>query len=814
LLSALLATAPAAAQQASVYSAARADVLEESARFGIAPEVERFARAVLAAQGVTLTTEQVKRSLTLPASTVCNNRALATIDDSEEESNDEEAKDEDRSECLQTIERLQRLLKRESSVQALGRDLQAIAASAELATDSYPGMGSETLLVTEAIRTIWGNPGSGSRATLSVRAWPEDTDFSGITGALGGLSREERTGAIWRAFYGVRFAQGERGRLNDADTASNPQNALGTERQYLFKEQPAVDAALLALRATLLGDSLNDEAEAEAEPGRIVVLYPPKSIGGNLVVWVSSDDVGLREETPIHPVLPSLGSEGSAIVGGTWPPPPPGPTRAPLSPSRTDDSAGLCLDPIADDGFLCTAPADGTSPCEEETPNAAGAITLAACTPADQETEETIAGPQICSDIDWRGTGFDPNQQCTPELECAPSCADATGQINDETQYHVYMKEDKDGKQAVARACVKEEGDLLPAYRLIQAASGIRVSCESENGVDVGIGLPPEEMGFACCSLTAQMATVMCREMEEDGVFAEEDRTRAVSTTGEVFGAGSCALAFAIDYCGPQCGLQPEGFLEELIERANANPAGRPESCQEAIGQTVVQGLIGEAAVIDEACSPERETDMPNTILANTCYAGSCLERSLKLHNLVPGFGALTAVDQTMPQMPELQRRDEGREVEVAPVREPRLPSYEPSRVVGDFDAAFCQLNGLPPQTPPVVCAVDPLRRVTLTLADPFSQQANLDQQRAELAAQQSAFLRTGLPAGTRIGDRMFTEALRGPVQGLADSVETSTGLLADLAAVQFTPEMCPLSTTQPLVGSGVTESDTGSFLF
>lgn len=804
-LSALLAASPAAAQTTSIYESVRADVLAESAQYDVTPEVDAFARAVFAAQDITLTTQQVKDSLRLPPSAVCNNRPLATSADSEEEGSEAQAEDSDRTDCQETIERLQRVLKRESLVQALGRDLQAIASSAELATDSYPGMGSETLLITEAIRTIWGNPESGSRATLSVRAWPDDIDFSGVTGALGGLSREERTGAVWRALYGTRFAQGERGRLNDSDTDGNPANAAGTERQYLFKDQPAVDQALLDLRAQLLGGALDDEAEAEGEPGRIVTLYPPKSIGGNLVVWVSSDDVGLREETPIHPVLPSLGDASSAIAGGTWPPPPPGPTRAPITPSRTDDSAGLCLDPIAKDGFLCTAPADGASPCEEDAPASAGAIALAACTPPDQETEVTAAGPQVCGAIDWRGTGFDPDRQCTPELACEPVCADATGQENEETEYHVYMKEDKDGLPAVARACVKEGGSLLPAYRLIQAASGIRLSCESENGVDVGLDLAPEEMGFACCSQSAMGATVMCREMEEDGVFSEPDGTRAISTTGEAFSVGSCALAFANDYCGNQCGTQPEGFLDEVIERANTNPAGRPESCEDALGDLTVQSLLDEAEAIDEACLPERETDMPNTILANACYAGSCLERSLKLHNLVPGFGALTAVDQTLPQMPEMEPRTEGREVEVSPVRVPRLPAYEPMRVVGDFDAAFCQLNGLPPTMPPTACAVDPLRRVTLPLADGFTQQANLDQQRAELTAAQQAFLRTGLPAGSRAGDRMFTEALRGPVQGLADSVRTSVELLEDLADAQFTPEMCPLSPTQPLVGSGVT---------
>ncbi len=808
VLSTLLAAVPAAAQ-VSVYESARADVLQESAYFEVGPEVATFARAVLAAKGKTLSAAQVERSLRLPPSAVCNNRPLATDDESEADSAND---DEDRSECLETIERLQHILRRESAVQALGRDLQAIAASAELATDSYPGMGSETLLVTEAIRTIWGHPTSGSRATLSVRAWPEDVDFSAINGALGALNREERTGAVWRALYGTRFARGERGRLNDADTPDNPQNGPGTERQYLFKEQPALDEALLGLRSTLLGDDLDDAAEQENQPGRIIALYPPKSLGNNVVVWVSSDDVGLRQQTPIQPVLPSLGTDGSAIAGGTWPPAPPGPSRPPVSPSPTDDSAGLCLDPVAADGFLCRALADDLSPCQEDAPNVAESIALAACTDIDQETKATVAGPQLCSEFDWQADGFNPDEQCTPQLECADTCTDESGEFNDETQFHVYMKEDKDGLPAVARACVKEGGDLLPAYRLLQAASGIRLTCEQENGVDVGTNLPPEELGFACCSQLEQQATVMCRAMEEDGVFAEDDGSRAISTGGEAFGVGSCALAFAVEYCGPQCGgPQPEGFLEELIDRANTNPAGLPERCEDARDEARVQALIAEAEVIDEACSPERETSMPNTILANACYAGSCLERSLKLHNLVPGFGALTAMDQTMPQTPEMAERDGQRNVDVSPLRTPRLPTYEPARVMGDFDAAFCQLNGLPPQTPPTVCAVDPLRRVSLPLAEGFNQQANLDQQRAELTAAQQAFIRTGLPTGTRLGDRIFLEALQAPVEGLAESVETSIVLLQDLAAVDFTPELCPLSPSQPLVGSGRTETSSRS---
>ncbi len=806
----------ATAQTTGIYQMIRADIEAEFASFDVSNEVLEFAVAVVNTDGGALSAEQAKNALTLPPAVVCRGEDANSSADPGDPNTTENI-DDDRTECIDRINRLLRLLRRESQVQKVGRDVQAIVGSAELATDSYPGMGTESLLFSEATRMIWGTNQSGSEATLSVRAWPKDNDtieedLKKVRSELAKLKPEEQTGAIWRALYGTLYAKGERGGLNIADTPEDPDNAPGTERQYLWKEQPDLDEALLKLREDLLAltpsSSSSSSSSDEAEESKIITLYPPKSLGNNVVVWVSTDDVGLRQEVPIHPVLPSL-MGGKVIEGGTWPPAPPGPEVAPLRASDEDDSRGLCLDTIAADGFLCHVPKTAESPCEEEAEPEDGSIVLAACEGSEEETKETPAGPLICEDLVWRKGGFDEDYQCTYEIGCSDVCNDASGSPNAETEFHVFRKQDKEGEEALSRACVKRDSRLISGYQVLQAASGLRLTCELPNDFEPYLSLPEEEKPLNCCDQIGQMAAVMCRAMEEDGVFTEGDGSRAVSTEGDPFSAGNCVLAFAADYCGPECGgPTDENYLTELIDRANENPADVPESCDEALEQDRVQKMLTEVEDIDEACSPDRVVEMDNTILSNACYAGRCLEYTLKMRNTTPGNGALTAIDVAQPFMSFLGEREQLPEViELAPIPQNRLPRYLPAQVVGNFDQAYCQLNGLPPLMPQTLCAVDPLRRLILPLIEPFAQQSNLDQQRAELAAAQRSFLRVGLPAGVRIGDDLFLEMMRASVQALTDSLKTSAELLDSLRDVDFTNELCPLSPTQGLTGSSASAS-------
>lgn len=807
----------AGAQTIGLYEQIRADIEAETASFDVSDEVLEFAVSAVSADGVLITADQAKSALTLPPAVVCRSEDASSSADPGDPNSPNNI-DDDRSECIDLINRILRLMRRESLVQQVGRDVQAIVGSAELATDSYPGMGTQSLLFSEATRMIWGTNLSGSEATLTIRPWPKDNDtikedLKKVSAELNKLKPEERTGAIWRALYGTLYAKGERGGLNAADTPGDPDNAPDTERQYLWKEQPDLDQALLKLREDLLAlpspsaSSSSDSDEGE-EPDTII-LYPPKSLGGNVIVWVSSDDVGLREEVPIHPVLPSL-MGGKPINGGAWPPAPPGPEVAPRRPSDEDDSRGLCLDTLAKDGFLCHAPEDAESPCDEPAEPEEGSIVLAACKGDEEEAKETLAGPLICDDLVWRKGGFDENYQCTYDIECSDVCNDASGSPNAETEFQVFRKQDEDGELALSRACVKNDSRLISAYQVLQAAGGLRLTCELPNDFEPFDALPEEEKPLNCCDQIGQMSAVMCRAMEEDGVFTEADGSRAVSTEGDPFSAGNCALAFAADYCGPECGgPTDENYLTELIERANENPAGLPESCDEALGQDRVQAILTDVDDIDEACSPDRVVEMDNTILSNTCYAGRCLEYTLKLRNTTPSNGALTAIDVAQPFFSFLGEREQLPEaIELAPIPPSRLPRYLPAQVVGDFDRAYCQLNGLPPLMPQVFCAVDPLRRLTLPLIEPFAQQSNLDQQRAELAAAQRSFLRVGLPAGVRIGDDLFLEMMRASVQALTDSLETSAELLDALRGVDFTDELCPLSPTQGLTGSSASSSE------
>ncbi len=760
--------------------------------------VMTYVAAVLTQSGEQITATQVEQSLNRAPDVVCEQ--------------DTGSLPKDRSTCIELIDRAQALVAREEQARRLGRDLQAIASSAELATDAYPGMGTESLKVSEALRTIWGLTSSGE--TLDIHTWPTDNDtikndLNQIASAFGSLSTEEQAGALWQMLYGVRFARNERGGLNPSDSESNPVNGANTERRFLWKSYTALGDALEQLQTDLLA-TVPDASES-VDAGH-TILFPTHVAGGGdqtLVVWVTNEDVGLRAQIPLEPPLPALLDGSTAIPGGTWPPAPPGPTVAPLEPSNEDDSRGLCLDPIAKRGHLCRAPGGEESPCTEPITDAPDGIVLASCI-GQSSSSETAAGPGMCDTIEWRKGGFDQDHQCQPELTCADVCDDVSGSPNASTQFHVYKKVDTEDGVAVARACVKNGAKLLPAYLLIEAASGLRLTCEETNNSEPSESLPPAEQGILCCDQIGQRAMAMCQAMEEDGVFMDAAGNRLESSTFEPFTVASCATAFANDECQNMCGLVPEGYLDEVIALANQNPAGLPASCEDALTTDRVQKLINEADGIDQPCDPERITEMDNTILANACFAGRCLEDTLKLHQVTPRSGPLTAVDNPNPWLTDEHERTrtEGPHDLAAESGSAVLPAYAPARIVGDFDRAFCQLNGLPPLTPAALCAVDPLRRINLPLVNPFEQQSTLDQQRGELAADQQAFLQTGLPAGVRLGDDMFVDMIRTPIASLTQSLSTVTDMLQELSQAEFPKDLCPLT---PDEAAGTSSSGIGS---
>ena len=156
----------------------------------------------------------------------------------------------------------------------------------------------------------------------------------------------------------------------------------------------------------------------------------------------------------------------------------------------------------------------------------------------------------------------------------------------------------------------------------------------------------------------------------------------------------------------------------------------------------------------------------------------------------------LTAIDQDFPW--DSCEREDPRVGELAmppAITSPKFPLYRPALVLQEMDLALCQINGLPAQTPPILCAFNALKR--LGLPTEFQMQSADD-----LVLQPKQYETTGLgiqhaaPAiGSRIVSDMFTQYLRTGSRHFADLLNMTHHMFNRIGNLEFPTAMCPRHT-------------------
>lgn len=830
-----------------LYDRIKQTIERETGKEEIDPPVAAFVAAVLSNPSFTITTGEVTRIVRGEGQAVCGARANASVLDCDA--------------LIDTVERLvereERIRALGRSLQAIATSYElpisdlpgrALSTANDLrGIQNIWGAGTGSIKIASAgppIRIISADPDTFR------------TLFTDIGESLETLPEEERIAAVWRYQYGVRLVRGERAPRFPApyiDSSSGP----GTERQYLFKRWDALEEALIAVWNLLLTATFDpplgtNETVYYTIPANLL----DETMPDNIMLWMHIDgnpaeshpfgDVGLQWSTPLEPVLPSLQSEtGSFILGGRYPPEPAVPYDDEMVPI---DGAGLCSSPTALRGYLCRPyeqvppelrcpkpdepvppdtielrhclqpPAEGgvwcclgsgrtcrqvknTGSCSifggvsSDTPEG---CSLNGCRVPKGATRVTIAGPDTCRELTWKDAKpFDINRQCKLELRCAPSCAPGMDSFT--------LLKDGTG---VVRVCVNENTSGPATYAVYRALVRAYQFCKeppSKTPTEPYRDMTIDEATRACCRGEGEANQAVCAMMERDGMFEA-----GANYEGVPFNAETCAETLTHWMCSQNemkgCYLSrfyPAGFPGALFGYIDGrNPSNVPDLCTDAThGITRDPRIAAMKETIekrDDLCDPGQVNQYKNRIGNNLCYIGQCVEQSEELHRLGGARTPATVSDELTPWDSALTGTPLGNLLMNPPIIQGQLPTYRPGLLIRTVEQALCQLQGLPPRTPPILCAINPVRQLREHRTTGMETVFGLLTQEEQYAVSAEDLLTLSPAIGSRIGTSLYGTYLRDATRSFAGVLTIANRLLNELTHIAFPIEMCPISPNLP----------------
>ncbi len=784
----------------SMYMKVLDSVRREIAASAPKEEVSQFVQAVFAKKGDTLSSDDILKALSGDRNALCAKKSTREALPA--------------AKCEQLIQRITQLVKDEQSLIDFSHSLQNIATSYELPAGVLPASIAEGP-IEGGIADFWRVGTNASRNSSSsssrmaggpvedtteedeaaeaepitgtdrrLRTLPFPTTLQGplgqLSGRLASASEFERIGIVWHYLHGVKFVRGERTDVvpaPDADDETLPENAPGTERQYLYKTQNLIEESLMAILDGLQAET--DKLDPPLAKDEIVLFHPSVTVGDNIVVWGRSDDVGLQYALPMDTNSPALVSGDQPILGGRFPPPPP--TDEDGAPA---ESQGECSHPLLWDGYLCRPIDQKDADCAEEVEADPEKITLTSCT-AKTATQSTLAGPDICKEVEWRDGGFDPRYQCKVQIGCSDLCNDSQMQPNPLIQWNTYVKK-PDG---VVQTCIKNEGNLPHLYLGMMGISLAHRVCNIEPGTQLQALGTREESLALCCSVAGASAQTACNAMDQDGLLLGDPE--AGDTPMSV---SDCVDAVINDACQTTCYRRTrEGFNEAIMNRAARMETPLPDPCTGTF-DIRSKRLVEAAENRDDMCQADRPVSYPATIGNTLCKFGACLEESLEMSRITPSDVPAHTTAQGFPNESDTKRMPlSGLTREMPEKGRSLLPTYRPAALAQSFDTALCQINGLPATTPPALCAFNPTQRLSLPIDDLIRMTESLAAQPLRVSSSTDLLERMGAALGAKIGAEMYARYLAEAAKGITDTLNKSSDLLEEMMQTKFPDEMCRL---------------------
>lgn len=726
--------------------------------------------------------------------------------------------------CFEIESRVQHLSHYETRIRSLGRTLQSTATSYELPISDLPGRSLKFAADLRAILNIW-SAGTGSvKTTIDaplIRTITGDPAIfqsllTDIGEELETMDEEQRVAAVWRYQYGLRLIRNERAPRFPAPPIP-PNSGPGTERQYQYKRWDDLEEVLQALWTEIQDDTFDPPLTSQE-----TVYYTftkelrDQSLPDNIIVWARLDgdaenglpfsDVGLQWEVPIDPVLPSLKKDDDdddiPILGGDYPPEPVTYVSTEATPV---DGHGLCTSPVAARGYLCrpfeVIPSEERCPVDENATQEPNTIGLIHCTNTGS-LRFTAAGPDVCREIGWKDSlPFDPNNNCRIALRCSDDCTPGA--------YAGGFTSLKNA-QGVIEICANNQTEYANTYFLFHELAHAYAACNMPVGYDPMSDKTPEEQNAICCQREGEAYRAQCEMMEHDGVFHTPEGAPIRSSDGVTVNAQTCTEVAMNSACGEQQGFNgcftsrtySEEFKQLLVQTVRRNPKNVPASCEDAIDTDKmderVRQLKEAAEVRDDVCKPGQVNVYKNRIGNNACYIGQCVEMSVELHRIAAGRTPATVQDQMAPWDDPQSATPLGNILLNPPTTQTQLPSYQPQRFMRELEIALCQLQGLPPRTPPILCAIDARRQLEFTRGFGIQTTEGLSQQMSEQSLSAEDLLDLAQGVGARLGTSLYGNYLRESNRSFAGILSMATELLEELKKVDFPTQMCPISPGMP----------------
>jgi len=459
---------------------------------------------------------------------------------------------------------------------------------------------------------------------------------------------------------------------------------------------------------------------------------------------------------------------------------------------------------LKDQGNRCTETINsatcveqGGSPSETEQ----GCVANGCSLPAPKQQRFTAAGADVCREIKWKEPApFDPNTQCKIALRCSNNCVPGV------SASAVTGLKQADGTIEI---CVSEDTEFANTYLIFHELIHANQICSSPPGHNPTAGTLDEKNAI-CCKREGEGYHAQCAMMERDGVFLNPDGSRITSSDGIPINAETCAEAWTNFACGAQQGYRgcfmsrtyTQPFMQKLIEAGDRNPKGVPALCSEASNTSGMDPRVKQFIELiesrDDVCRPGEVNLYRNRIGNNACYIGQCVEMSIEMHRIAAGQTPGSVGDQMAPWDAPETGTPLGNVLMNPPLTQGRLPSYRPELLMREMEAALCQLQGLPPRTPPILCAVDAQRQLEMTQQIGADTAMGLANQQQEQKASLQDLLDLSQGVGARAGTNMYGQYLRESNRSFAGILTMANELLEELDKIDFPTEMCPAGKDLP----------------
>lgn len=463
--------------------------------------------------------------------------------------------------------------------------------------------------------------------------------------------------------------------------------------------------------------------------------------------------------------------------------------------------------------------------CARQLKPVRGQIVLGSCA-GKTGTRATLAGPDACADITWKENQnvIDPKTQCRVELGCKDLRFGG-------------LTEPKDNNGIIrlnltTRDLTKQSP---PVPLFMHELTHVKQFCGQPPGYQPYTNkMSPSQYQGACCQVEGEAYRTMCQVYEQDGMFkprpdlplTDDGKAIALKISGkkvplnvetcwQVLTDASCRERSKADIKKEmQCpatftfgnpdtkGIMDAAFVQLTDAMFTALPQSEPHTCKESIDPKNFDPRL-LAAIRDinqtnkQACDPGTISKFDNTIGNNVCVVNQCLEVSFQEHRVTPGRAPLVSGETAFPADVCEPSSASGSTITTQHHVRTTLPTYEPARLVQELDEAFCQSNGLPPKSLPILCDFTASRVLTaLPDDDPLRAGLRILDQSSQALMPVAGREKLLLGLGARLSSALFASYLEGAAGTLADITDEGAALLKQFTQVRFPTAMCPYKDT------------------